>query len=392
MVAESKLYDALSIKPDASQEDIKKAYRKAALKYHPDKNKDKPEAAEKFKEVSQAYEILSDPEKRKTYDQFGLEFLLRGGAAPPPGAEGAGAAGGMPFGAGGFPGFGGMPGGGGAGGTRTFHFSTGGGGGGGSGGFSFSDPGNIFAEFLRSSGAGMGNGPGAGGDEDDDIFAGLGGLGGGGRRGGGFRTSSSRFGDMNGGGGGAGGRVRPPSPESPVVEKALPLTLEELFKGTHKKMKVKRKTYDERTGKTSVQDKVLEMDIKPGLKAGTKIKFKGAGDQDERGAQDLHFIISEKEHPLFKRDGDDLRATVEIGLKEALTGWKRQVTTIDGRTLPVSGGGPTQPGYEERFPGLGMPKSKKPHERGDLLVKVNVKFPSSLTAQQKAQLKEIFID
>ncbi|KAF5014792.1 hypothetical protein F66182_14100, partial [Fusarium sp. NRRL 66182] len=84
MVAETKLYDALSIKPDATQDEIKKAYRKAALKHHPDKNKDNPKAAEKFKEVSQAYEVLSDPEKRKTYDQFGLEYLLHGG--PPPSA------------------------------------------------------------------------------------------------------------------------------------------------------------------------------------------------------------------------------------------------------------------------------------------------------------------
>ena len=97
----------------------------------------------------------------------------------------------------------------------------------------------------------------------------------------------------------------------------------------------------------------------------------------------------QKEHPVFKRDGDDLRAQVDIDLKEALTGWKRQVSTIDGRQLPLSGAGPTQPGFEERFPGLGMPKSKKPNERGDMIVKVNVKFPASLTASQKAKLREI---
>ena len=73
----------------------------------------------------------------------------------------------------------------------------------------------------------------------------------------------------------------------------MPLTLEELFKGTHKKMKIKRKAFDEVTGKRTTQDKVLEMDIKPGLKKGSKIKFKGVGDQEEGGQQDLHFVVEE---------------------------------------------------------------------------------------------------
>ncbi|KAF1813525.1 DnaJ-domain-containing protein [Eremomyces bilateralis CBS 781.70] len=263
MVAETKLYDHLSIKPDASQDDIKKAYRKAALKYHPDKNKDNPSAGEKFKEVSQAYEILSDPEKRKTYDQYGLEFILRGGVPPPEGAE------------------------------------------------------------------------------------------------------------------------------VTVLEKPLPVTLEEIFGGTTKKMKIKRKTYDQVTGKQSIEDRILEVPIKRGLKPGSKIKFSNVGDQTEGGTQDLHFIVKEKDHMLFKRDGDDVRTTIDLDLKESLLGWRRTVSTIDGKQVIVQHGGPTPPTWETRYPELGMPKSKKPTERGDFVVGVRIKFPASLTEQQKEILRDV---
>ncbi|KAJ5665073.1 Protein psi1 [Penicillium maclennaniae] len=367
MPVETKLYDALSVNPSATQDEIKKAYRKAALKYHPDKNKDNPAAVEKFKDVSQAYEVLSDPEKRKVYDQFGLEYLMRGGPAPSPGGGGAAGAGAGP---GGMPGgfnFGGMPGGGG---TRTFHFSTGTGG---TNGFRFSNADDIFREFAK---AGGGGGGGAGGFEDDDIFSMLGGMGGGG-----FRSRPSA-------GGFSAKANRAPTPEPTVVEKDLPITLEETFNGVTKKVKTKSKAFDP-SGKRTGQDVTLEATIKPGLRPGSKIKYKNVGDQEEGGRQDVHLIVKEVPHPTFTRKGDDLVTSVELSLKEALTGWERIVKTIDGKSIRVSKPGPTQPGHEERFPGLGMVISRKPGERGDLVVQVKVKFPTSLDSNTKEVLRDL---
>jgi DnaJ family protein B protein 4 len=271
------------------------------LKWHPDKNKDNPSANEKFKgmqlphfhqlytlltilvtEVSQAYEILSDPEKRKIYDQHGLEWILRGGPSMADAGPGP-SPGGMPGGAGGMPGgfnFGGMPGS--RGGAQTFHFSSGGPGG---GAFNFTNPEDIFADFFRQSGGGM----------DDDGMGGIPGMGGGfrgfggmpsaGRTGGGRRTS--RFENMNGGG------PRAPTPEVTVLERPLMVSLEDLYTGTTKKMKIQRKKFNDGTGKLEKEERLLTMPIKPGFKAGGKFKFTDVGDQVEGGTQDMHFIVKE---------------------------------------------------------------------------------------------------
>jgi len=367
MVKETKLYDKLGVKPTATQEEIKKAYHKFALKNHPDKNTKNPNAAENFKEGCNAYELLSDPEKRKIYDEYGLEYVTRGGPPPPePGAGGnpyGGGSGGMPAG---FDFGGAMPQGGGQ--RPGFHYefnNTGGG-----GGFSFSNPESIFSEFLRGNSA-------SGGFENlfDEAPRSSPASG--------SRSRNARF------SGAEPVSRREQTPEVTTVERPLPLTLEELFKGTHKKMKIKRKAFDEVTGKRTTQDKVLEMDIKPGLKKGSKIKFKGVGDQEEGGQQDLHFVVEEKKHPLYTREGDNIKVSIDLDLKEALTGWKRTVTTIDGKQIPLEKGGPTQPGSQEEFPGWGMPLSKKPDTRGSFIVQYNVKFPTSLTLEQKRKLKEI---
>lgn len=169
--------------------------------------------------------------------------------------------------------------------TQTFHFSTNGG----NGGFSFSNPNSIFSEFFKQGGAAMG--------DDDDIFAQFGGgprMSGG--RGSQFATDGNRqqqqqqqqqqYQQQY-------QQQRPTTPEVTTVERPLNVTLEELFNGAHKKMKIKRKTFDNGTNKRRLEDKILDMDIRPGYKAGTKIKFKGVGDQEEGGTQDLHFIITE---------------------------------------------------------------------------------------------------
>jgi hypothetical protein len=127
-------YKLLGVSKDASEDELKKAYKKMALKWHPDRNQGSEEASKKFKEISEAFEVLSDKQKRTIYDQFGEEGL-KGGGGPPPGAG----AGGNPFasfGGGGFPGGGGS--------TFTFTSGPGGGFGGGGGGFNPSDPMKIF--------------------------------------------------------------------------------------------------------------------------------------------------------------------------------------------------------------------------------------------------------
>ncbi len=100
-------------------------------------------------------------------------------------------------------------------------------------------------------------------------------------------------------------------------------------------------------------------------------------------------LTDQKKHPMYARDGDDIVLTVDLDLKEALTGWKRTVTTIDGKQINLDKAGPTQPGSSDSYPSLGMPISKSPGQRGKFVIKYNVKFPTVLSAEQKQKLREI---
>ncbi|CAN6640831.1 protein Sis1p [Trichomonascus vanleenenianus] len=372
MVKEKGLYDLLGVSTDADENQIKKGYRKAALKYHPDKPTGD---TEKFKQISEAFDILSNPEKRQLYDNFGLEAARRGGVmpeanGPQDGAAGAQFAGGNPFAA-----FGGGGGGGPGGGARTFRFSTGPGGG---GGFGTADAFNIFSQFAESGGF----------EGEDDIFSMLGG---GTRRRG--APGASPFGGMGGMGGGMpggmpGGMGAAPSPQQlpkSQVQIKLPVSLEDLAVGTTKKMKIKRRR------EHGIDEKILHVQIKPGWKAGTKITFANEGDLQPNGTlQDVVFVIDEKPNETFTRNGDDLEQTLTLSLKEALTGFSRIVQTIDGKKLKVQHVRPTSPGHIIRYPNYGMPISKKPGHRGDMAIKIAVKFPDSLTPAQKEAIEKNF--
>ena len=137
-------------------------------------------------------------------------------------------------------------------------------------------------------------------------------------------------------------------------------------------------------------EEILTIEIKPGWKKGTKITFPEKGNE-QRGVipSDLIFIIDEKPHSVFKRDGNDLVATQKISLAEALTGYTAQVTTLDGRTLTIPVNSVISPTYEEVVKGEGMPIPKEPTKKGNLRVKFNIKFPTRLTADQKTGIKRL---
>ena len=346
-------YGLLGIAKSADEDAIKKAYRKLALKWHPDRNIDnKAEADERFKEISEAYEVLSDKNKRTIYDQYGEEGLkgVPGGGAGPEST-------GFPFAAGG--------------GGPRFSFSTGAGAGGfGGSAFHPFNPRNandIFREFFGSSGmaAGMGG-------FDGDDMGGFGGMFGGGVPGG-FRQSSQH--------------MRPTGGQVETVQRPLKVSLEELYSGTTKRLKVKRKDVH-----GSVTEKILTIQVKPGWKSGTKIKFAGEGDEVMPGvSQDIEFVVQEAPHADFKREGDDLQTKVQVSLSEALTGFSRVIKTLDGRSLKISNQSVVAPGKCLRFAGEGMPNSKT-NVKGNLSVEINVIFPmidSKLSDEQKEAVKSV---
>ncbi|CAI0416891.1 unnamed protein product, partial [Linum tenue] len=170
-------------------------------------------------------------------------------------------------------------------------------------------------------------------------------------------------------------------------ESKLSCTLEELYSGSTRKMKISRTVVDSH-GRQAQETEILTIDVKPGWKKGTKITFPDKGnEQPNQQPADLIFMIDEKPHNVYKRDGNDLMIHHRVTMAEALGGTTASIDTLDGRTLSVPVTDIVSPGYELVVAREGMPIAKEPGNRGDLIIKFEVKFPTKLTMEQRAGLK-----
>jgi DnaJ family protein A protein 2 len=328
-----KLYEVLGVEKSADAKEIKKAYRKLAVKHHPDKGGDE----HLFKEINAAYEILSDEEKRKLYDKYGLEGVEQGDA------------------------------------------------------------------------------PSAGGEDLFSMF-----FGGGGRRSAGPR-------------------------KGPSIQHPIKVSLEDLYNGKTVKLAINRKVIvgeaktctkckgqgavmevrqigpgmitqmqrvcpmcngEGTSAKTKNERKVVEVHIEKGATHNQKVTFRGMADETPgRETGDVHFIVQEKDHDMFKRKGADLLLMQEISVNQALTGFSYRFKHLDGRDMIIK----TRPGeviqaevqdpmsgktlpYMTQVPNEGMPSRGNPFVKGNLYVVFHVQFPKKIDPAIADKLRELLPD
>ena len=308
-------YEALGISRNASPEEIKKAYRRLAVKHHPDRNPGDTAAEEKFKSISEAYAVLSDDKKRRHYDTYGhadfqqhysREDIFRG-------------------------------------------FNTG----------------DMFKDF------------GFGGD---DLFSNL--FGGGrrsfggrpyGRGGGAGRDFNRFFGDF-------GRQPRPRRTKGQDLSHDLHVSFAEAVLGAEKLLAFNT---DEGVSKFTVK-------VPPGVASGTKLRLSGKGrpSSDGGAAGDLLVNITVGTHSVYRREGDDLIADIQLKPSEALLGARVPVETLDGKTLNLTVPPLTLNQHRLRIRGHGVPRPKE-NTRGDLYVRILIETPDHLTDRQKELIRQL---
>jgi len=201
------------------------------------------------------------------------------------------------------------------------------------------------------------------------------------------------FGGFGGGNiGGMGGQKirKQQKAQDPPIEKEVFVNIEEIATGCEKKMKISRKVYKE-DGSVANEDKVLKINIKPGWKSGTKVTFSQEGDRvPGKIPADIAFIIKDKPHPIFTRDGVDIKYSYKVPLREALCGTIVQVPTLDGKKVGINCSGEViKPTTTKRLTGYGLPYPKEPAKKGDLIVGFDVLFPDQISQSSKDILYDV---
>ncbi len=356
-MAQRDYYEILEVTREESADGLKKSYRRLAVKFHPDKNPGDKSAEEKFKELSHAYEILSDPQKRAAYDQYGH-------AAFDPRARARG-------------------------------------GGGGSG--DFHDPFDIFREVF--------GGGGGSGSIFENMFGG-GGDPSGPQRGDDLRydleisleeaalgcekeisvTKLDKCESCKGAGAEAGSQTRTCGT---CGGRGQVLTARGIFSivQTCPHCKGQGRMVDKPCRKCSGSGKAqntskIKLRIPPGVEGGSRLRSQGNGEAGFRGgpAGDLYVVLFVKHHEIFKRDGDDLICDIPVSFVQAALGSELEVPTLEGRaTIKMPAG--TQPGTTFRVKGKGV-KNLQGYGQGDLHVRIQVEIPTHLDSAQRAKLNE----
>jgi DnaJ family protein A protein 2 len=347
----TRYYEILGVSRNASADELKKAYRKAAIKNHPDKGGD----SEKFKELAQAYEVLSDPEKREIYDQYGEEALKEG---------------------------------------------MGGGGGG-------HNPFDIFESFFGGGASPFGGSSSRGSrrqrrGEDvvhpmkvslEDLYNGTS-----------KKLSLSRnilCPKCKGKGSKSGASSKCPGCQGSGVRvtiRQLGPMIQQMqhacsdCKGSGETINDKDRCGQCKGEKVVHDKKVLEVHVEKGMQTGQKITFQGEADEaPDTITGDIVFVLQAKEHPKFKRKGDDLFVEHSLNLTEALCGFQFVLTHLDNRQLLVKStpGEIIKPGQTKAIDDEGMPMYQRPFMKGKLYINFSVDFPDSLSLDQCKGLEAV---